>query len=129
MPRTRSKVGYGNLGVITRERGPFNLAGHRPRWGFLVHAKSVLAFNLRGRFRIFQTGFALQDRGGGAARMLIACDGENVYTGRYMWRGHGWGMATPQVIDVTGVDSLELIVEYHRHPAGSFAAWGEPKIR
>jgi len=129
MPRTVSSVGFGGLGVITRDRGPFNLAGHRPRWGFAVHARSVLAFNLQGRFRTFQTGFAMQDIAGGAAKVLIVCDGETVYDGRYMWRGHAWGMAKPQVTNVTGIDTLELRVEYHGHPAGSFAAWGEPMIR
>jgi len=67
--RTKSVVGYGSPGVITRDKGPFNLAGHRPRWGFTVHARSVLAFNLRGKFRTFQTGFAMQDRGKSAHRV------------------------------------------------------------
>jgi len=128
-PMESSKVGWGHLGIVTPDKGPLGIAGRNVVTGFAAHAYSRLVFDLKGKFRTLTTAFGLQNGAGGAARFKIVCDGKDAYNGPYMWRQHDWAVRKPVKLNVVGVDKLELISEFHRHPAGAFSAWGDPKVR
>lgn len=128
-PMESSKVGWGWLGIVTPDKGPLGIAGRNVLTGFTAHAYSRLVFDLKGKFRTLTTSFGLQTGAGGAARFKIVCDGKDAYNGPYMWRQHDWAVKKPVKLNIVGVDQLELISEYHRHPAGALSAWGDPKVR
>jgi hypothetical protein len=124
-----AKVGWGSFGKTTVAKGPIGIAGRKFSTGLNVHAFSRVVYSLRGQYKVFSTCYGLGTGAGGAASFEIVCDGKVVWKSGGMWSNHTHGVRKPVVINVTGVDKLELVTRAIRGGAGAFSKWGEPKLR
>lgn len=123
-----SKIGYGSLGIVTPDKGPINIAGHKLSTGFKAHANSKLEFDLGGKYRKFSTSFGLLSGSGGKAILKIVLDGKTVYKSSYMYKNSTFAITKPVVIKIVGAKKLELLTEAD-NTAGSHSAWGNPKVQ
>jgi rubredoxin len=66
---------------------------------------------------------------GGVASFHIVCDGKKAFDSPWLWSNHTQGVGKPTILNIAGVDKLELITTAHRGGAGASSAWGDPKVR
>jgi hypothetical protein len=90
---------------------PISLAGRVFERGVVMHSRSRLGFQIAGRARQFAATVGVIDEMGhrGDARVAVLGDG------RLLWEAqHVRGGEPPQtvLVDVSGVDSLELLVDF-----------------
>ncbi|MFA8020324.1 NPCBM/NEW2 domain-containing protein [Bremerella cremea] len=133
---TEAKTGYGrpsyNVYAMPRRgaEGSFFLqpGGQFHAKGFYAHAPSKYAFNLEGKWKSFEATAGMQDgvRETASAVFIVVGDGKELYRS-----GKLRGGETAQVsLDVTGVQSLELITESGEdNNHGCWSVWGSPQVR
>jgi hypothetical protein len=121
-------VGWGAFEVFTADKGPVGIAGKNFLTGLGVHAPSKVVYSLRGQYRQFSACYGMGTGAGGAASFEVICDGKSVWKSPGMWNNHTQGVQQPVVLDIVGVDKLEL-VSHAVAIAGAFSRWGDPKVR
>ncbi|MGB2821504.1 MAG: NPCBM/NEW2 domain-containing protein [Phycisphaerae bacterium] len=129
MKEVSASVGWGSFGKITRGKGPIGIAGKNFDTGLSVHASSKVVYSLRGRYRQLSFHYGLRTGAGGVASLHVLCDGKAVFNSPWMWSNNGGGVGRPTIVNVTGVDKLELVTTGHRGGQGAHSAWGDPKVR
>ena len=129
MKEVSARVGWGSFGKITRDKGPLGIAGKKFDTGLSVHASSKVVYSLRGRYRQLSIHYGLRSGAGGVASFHVLCDGKAVFNSPWAWSSHTGGVSRPTIVNVTGVDKLELVTTGHRGGQGAFSAWGDPKVR
>ncbi len=127
-------VGYGGLHRFKKGGEKLTIAGTGKSFetGFIAHAVSSVKYKLAGKCKQFQSYYGL--RFGTVARFVVLCDGKEKFRSRRVWTSGGtqWrGVKSPINLDVTGVNILELRVygDDNGQVAGSFGAWGDPRVR
>ena len=105
------------------------IAGRKLATGLRVHASSKVVYSLRGRCRQLSIHYGLLTGAGGVASFHIVCDGKKAFDSPWLWSNHTRGVGKPTILNIAGVDKLELITTAHRGGAGAFSAWGDPKVR
>ena len=124
-----AKVGWGSFGKTTPAGKPIGIAGKKFATGLHVHASSRVVYSLRGQYKVFSTYYGLGTGAGGAASFEVVCDGKVAWKSGGMWSNHTQGVRKPIMINVVGVDKLELVTKAIRGGAGAFSKWGDPKLR
>lgn len=91
--------------------GMLRVAGQSFEHGLGVHAKSVLTYDLEGRYRRFVTFVGIDDDAGPLAdvSLSIRIDGRTHWQQKHVRQGKLIG---PVAIDTVGARSLELIVDF-----------------
>jgi hypothetical protein len=75
--------------------------------GLYAHANSSYVYELEGKWSQFTSGYGLQNLCEGSVVFVVKCDGEEKFRSELM---EDWVEGRVEV-DLTGVDTLELIVE------------------
>ncbi|HUS91979.1 MAG TPA: NPCBM/NEW2 domain-containing protein [Phycisphaerae bacterium] len=122
-------VGWGSFGKVTRDKGVLGIAGTDFETGLSVHASSKVVYSLHGRYRQLSLFYGLRTGAGGVASFHVVCDGKKVFDSPWTWSNNTHGTGRPTVLNITGVDKVELITTGHRGGQGAFSAWGDPKVR
>lgn len=125
-------VGHGDLERIRQGEKKLTLAGTPFETGLVAHAVSSVRYKLAGKCKEFRASYGLPY--GSVARFVVRCDGEERFRSDRVWATGGTrrhGIVKPVQLDVTGVHVLELVTygDDNGQTAGSFAAWGDPKVR
>ena len=99
-----------------------------PPRGISVHSKTTLHYRLGGRFTQFRSGLGMLREGGSLGDVEARLVGD----GKVLWQREsitaGDGVVSVEV-DVTGVDRLELVVDFGRgQHVGDRAAWVDPVL-
>jgi len=124
-----AKVGWGSFGRIRRDKGPLGIAGKNFETGLSVHASSKVVYTLQGQYRQLSICYGLRTGAGGAATFEVVGDGKSLFKSGGMWSNHTHGVRAPLLLNITGVDKLELVTKGLRGGQGAFSAWGDPKVR
>lgn len=101
------------------------VAGEPCESGIGTHADSVWKLNLAGRGVGFRTMVGIQDGNPGKVEFIVRGDGKVLARSGSM---HGGDAAKPLIADLTGVQSLELIVDALGDMTSDHANWLEPVI-
>ncbi len=125
-------VGHGDLGRFQQGEKKLVLAGTPFETGLVAHAVSSVRYRLAGKCKEFRASYGLPY--GSVARFVVRCDGEEKFRSGRVWATGGTrrhGIDKPIHLDVAGVDILELVTygDNNGQTAGSFAGWGDPKVR
>ncbi|MDJ0976450.1 MAG: NPCBM/NEW2 domain-containing protein [Planctomycetota bacterium] len=111
---------------------PLRLGGKTYRYGFGVHAKSVIRVPLDGAYATFQ-GVVGQDDSVKKLAAVKAADADVrvLGDGKVLWEKKGLTIASGVVkigpLDVKGVKRLELVVDNGKNgQQGDFVTWGHP---
>jgi hypothetical protein len=90
---------------------PLRIAGERFNRGIGVHSRSLLAFELRGRYREFVTAFGLDDESGLLADVdvSIRVDGQTRFEQKSVKAS---GLNGPIRLNVTDASRLDLLVDF-----------------
>lgn len=123
------RVGWGSFRQVTAAKGPIGIAGRKFLTGLYAHASSRIVYSLRGRYKQLSTCYGLTTGAGGAASFHVVCDGKTVFNSPGTWSVHKHGIHRPVVVDLVGVDKLELVTKGIAGGAGAHSAWGDPKVR
>lgn len=96
--------------------GMLQVGGRTFERGIGVHSRSVLTYSLKRNYRHFTTSYGIDDDSGPYAdvRVEIRLDGRRVHERDSVRPGQCHG---PLQFNVSGVDRLELIVDFGRHGA------------
>ncbi len=108
--------------------GPILLRDGKHSRGISVHAKTVLHYVLGGRFQRFRAkvGFQLPEGELGDAAVRVLGDEKTLFN-RHSLRGDG--PIEPLDLDVTGVGTLTLIVDFGRgQDVGDRVVWADPTL-
>jgi hypothetical protein len=100
--RYRRDVGF--------DHGPLRLDGKTYRKGLALHSRTVLAYRLPGKFRLFQATLGIDDsaRPAGSALVEIKADGKSI------WRNDVSGdqPASELELEIGGAKRLEIVVDF-----------------
>jgi len=129
LPHESASVGFGQFEKHAADKGPVGIAGQKCLTGMMAHAPSKVVYSLKGQYRELSTCYGMATGAGGVGAFKILCDGKEAFKSKSMWKEHDFGVKTPAVINIVGVDRLELITEAPQGMAGSFCMWGDPKVR
>ena len=108
--------------------GPILLRDGKHSRGISVHAKTVLTYAIGGRFQRFRAklGFQLPEGELGDASIRVLGDDKPLFV-RSSLRGDG--PVEPLDLDVSGVETLTLAVDFGRHEdIGDRVVWADPTL-
>jgi len=108
--------------------GPILLRDGKHNFGISVHAKTVLRYTIGGHFQRFRTklGFQLPEGELGDASVRVLGDNKILFE-RARLRGDG--PIEPLDLDVTGVNTLTLAVDFgQREDVGDRVVWADPVL-
>ena len=108
--------------------GPILLRDGKHNRGISVHAKTVLTYAIGGRFQRFRAklGFQLPEGELGDASIRVLGDGKQLFE-RSSLRGDG--PIESLDLDVSGVETLTLAVDFGRHEdIGDRVVWADPTL-
>jgi hypothetical protein len=92
------------------DHGPLRVDGKTFRKGLALHSRTVLAYRLPGKFRLFKATVGIDDgvRPSGNARVEIKADGKT------LWQDSVSGdkPASELELDVTGAKRLEIVADF-----------------
>ena len=93
--------------------------------GLFAHAPSSYILELKHQWRIFHSGYGLQDGHAGSMVFIIRSDGKEVHRSQTI-KNH---LPQEVKIDVSGVNILELVVEDSGDGnGGDWGLWLEPML-
>ena len=106
------------------------IAGVKKATGISAHAPSRVVYRLGGKYRECSTALGMKTGAGGGARFHVIADGKTIYSSVAMWKRSRSAVTKPVVLKIVGVDTLELVAKgAGGSTAGSWSAWGDPKVR
>lgn len=109
--------------------GPLRMSDNsQPARGIAVHSKTALHYRLHGTFTRLRGGLGLLREGTslGDIEARIVGDGKVLWSRESLTAGDG---VVPVEVDVTGVDRLELVVDFGAgQHVGDRAAWVDPVL-
>jgi hypothetical protein len=108
--------------------GPILLRDGKHSRGISVHAKTVLTYAIGGRFQRFRAklGFQLPEGELGDASIRVLGDDKPLFV-RTSFRGDG--PVEPLDLDVSGVETLTLAVDFgRREDIGDRVVWADPTL-
>jgi len=129
MAHESASVGWGSLRKVTRKDKPCGIAGRKFVTGIYAHASSKIVYALKGRYKQFSFCYGMGTGAGGAAWFEVLGDGKRLWKSSGMWSNHTHGVRNPTVLNVVGVETLELVAHSIAGGAGAHAWWGDPKVR
>jgi hypothetical protein len=124
-----ARVGWGSLRKVTRKDKPCGIVGRKFATGIYAHATSKVVYALKGQYKQFSFCYGMSTGAGGAAWFEVIADGKRLWKSSGMWSNHTHGVRKPTVLNVVGVETLELVAHGIAGGAGAHAWWGDPKIR
>jgi hypothetical protein len=108
--------------------GPILLRDGKHSRGISVHSKTVLRYAIGGRFQRFRAkvGFQLPEGELGDAQVRVLGDEKTLFN-RHSLRGDG--PIVPLDLDVKGVSTLTLVVDFgRREDVGDRVVWADPTL-
>ncbi|HEX4071344.1 MAG TPA: NPCBM/NEW2 domain-containing protein [Planctomycetaceae bacterium] len=108
--------------------GPILLRDGKHSRGISVHAKTVLTYAIGGRFQRFRAklGFQLPEGEMGDASIRVLGDDKPLFMKSSL---RGDGPVEPLDLDVSGVETLTLAVDFGRHEdIGDRVVWADPTL-
>ena len=124
-----ARVGWGSLRKVTRKDKPCGIAGRKFTTGMYAHASSKIVYALKGQYKRFSFCYGMGTGAGGAAWFEVLCDGKRAWKSSGMWSNHTHGVRKATVLNVVGVETLELLTHGIAGGSGAHAWWGDPKVR
>ncbi len=107
---------------------PIRLGGREYARGIVMHSRSVLVYEVGGRYQRFVAVVGILDETGGRGDVTVAVVGD----GRILWQAtHVRGGAAPQsvAVDIRGVRALSLRVDYGDDlDLSDHACWGQARL-
>ena len=107
--------------------GPLLLDGRRYARGLGCHTRTILTYDLGGRYRTFTAVLGIDDaaRPLGSVQFVVRADGEELFS-RVIT---GNDEAVPVTLDISGVDRLTLIADFADNASvGDHANWADARL-
>ncbi len=93
--------------------------------GLYAHSPSRYVFDLGGKWKTFKTSYGLQRGAGGKVIFVVLADGKEMFRSSTIEGSKERAME----LDVSGVKSLELVVENGGEGNGNcWSVWGSPEV-
>jgi len=129
VPHESARVGWGSLRKVSRKDKPCGIVGRKFATGIYAHATSKVVYALKGRYKQFSFCYGMGTGAGGAAWFEVLGDGKRLWKSGGMWSNHTHGVRKPTVLNVVGVETLELVAHGIAGGSGAHAWWGDPRVR